>query len=136
MAIQKKLLHISKITPDTKKNRPKTVAEIKRKYRYLPLHFLFGIEKEIDYQCPSLDEYLVQLEEVKTVLEKIRRCKSLEMAKIHAASGLHSIATLPDNIDVVTRTNFEKIRRTAESWKQLAIEAIDETKDPNKFLKI
>ena len=136
MAIQKKLLHVSKTTPISKKKRPKTVAGIKRKYRHLPLHFLFGIEKEIDYQCPILDEYLKQLEEVKTVLEKIRRCKSLEMAQIHAASGLHSMSTISDNIDVVTRTNFEKIRRTAENWKQLAIEAIDETKDPDKFLKI
>ncbi len=136
MAIQKNLPHVPKITSLSKKDSTRTVAELKRKYRHLPLHFLFGIEKEIDYQCPSLDEYMMQLYEIKTALEKVRKCKSLEMAKIHAATALHSISTLPDDIDLNTRTNFEKLRKTADDWKRLAIDAINETKNPAKFIKI
>ena len=137
MAVQKKLQPIAKITPISKKNNhPKTVAELKKKYRHLPLHFLFGIEKEIDFQCPLLDEYLEQMDEVKTALEKIRKCKDLETAKIHAATALHSINNLPNELDLTTRSNFEKLRKTTEDWKQLAITAINETKNPERFLKI
>ena len=62
MAIQKKLPHVSKVTAIPKKGTIKTVNELKKKYRHLPLHFLFGIEKEIEHQCPSLDEYLEKIE--------------------------------------------------------------------------
>ena len=136
MAVQKKLPQLRTIHPDKKKGRTKSIPEMKKKYRHLPLHFLFGVEKEIDYQCPTLDEYLEKLEEVKIALEKIRRCKSLEMAQIHSATALHSMTNLPSDIDQVTRGNFEKLRKTSENWKQLALTAINETKDPEKFLKI
>ena len=137
MAIRKKLRPANQINPVAKKNNyPKTVAELKKKYRHLPLHFLFGIEKEIDFQCPTLDEYLEQLEEVKTALEKIRKSSNLEMAKIHAATALHAMDEIPSGIDQLTRGNFEKLRKTSESWKQLAITAMNESKDPEKFIKI
>ena len=115
--------------------RPKSVSELKKKYDQLPLHFLFGIQKEIDHQCPLIDEYLEQLNEVQTALVKIRESQSLEKAKIQAAVALHSLEFLLDNLDDVTRKNFEKLRMTAEGWKQLAIEAMNETKNPEKFLK-
>ena len=118
------------------RNRPKSVAELKKKYRYLPLHFLFGIEPEIEYQCPTLDVYLGQLKNAKEGMEKIRRCKSLEIAKIHAATSLHELDTLPKEIDEQTRTSFENLRRMAEGWKQLAIKAINDTKNPEKYLKV
>lgn len=136
MAVRKKLKPVPKITPLKKKSSPKTVAELKRKYRHLPLHYLFGIEKEIDFQCPLLDGYLEKLEEVKVALEKIRKCKNLEASQILAAGALHSIATVPNEIDMVTRCNFENLRKTSEDWKQLAIAAIDETGNPESFLKV
>lgn len=140
MAIRKKIQQptLKKIKPisSSKKSTPKTVADLKKKYRQLPLHFLFGIHKEIDYQCPRLDEYLERLEEIKTALEKIRRCKSLESTQIHAATALHALYELPNNIDQETRNNFENLRKTADNWKQLAISAMNKTKDPEQFLKI
>ena len=132
----KKINPLRHTTSSRKVNHPpKTVGELKKKYNHLPLHFLFGIQKEIDLQCPVIDEYLEKLNEVKTALEKIKRCQSLENAKIQAAVGLHSLGYLPDELDDVTRGNFEKLRKTAEDWKQLAIEAMNETKNPGKFLK-
>lgn len=136
MAVRKKLQPIANIKSINKKKAPKTVAELTKKYRHLPLHFLFGIEKKIDFQCPILDEYLQQLEEVKTLLENIRKCKSLEMAKIHAATALHSMDEIPDGIDQGTRGNFEKLRKTAEGWKQLAIQAMNETGEVERFVKV
>ena len=136
MAVRKKLQPISTIKSINKKKAPKTVAELKKKYRHLPLYFIFGIEKEIDFQCPILDEYLMKLEEVKTALENIRKCKSLDMAKIHAATALHSMNEIPDGIDQGTRMNFEKLRKTAEDWKQLAIRAMNESGEVERFVKI
>ncbi len=114
---------------------PKSVGELKKKYKQLPLHFLFGIQKEIDHQCPHIDDYLERLNEVKDVLIKINETKSLENAKIQAAIGLHALGSLLDELDQVTRGNFEKLRKTSEDWKQLAIKAMNETKNPEKFLK-
>jgi hypothetical protein len=136
MAIQKKLPHVSKVTAIPKKGTIKTVNELKKKYRHLPLHFLFGIEKEIEHQCPSLDEYLEKIEEVKTALETIRKSKSIEATQIQAAIALHSMGNLSSDIDLETRCNFEKLRKSMEDWKQLALAAISETKNPEKFLKI
>ena len=140
MAVKEKthnIIPLTKLKPTgSTKNRPRTVSELKKRYRHLPLHFLFGIEPEIDYQCPTLDVYLGQLENTKKGLEKIRRCKSLDVAKIHAATSLHELDTLPKEIDEQTRANFEKLRRMAEGWKQLAIKAMNDTKNPEKYLKI
>lgn len=136
MAVPKKLEAITKIKSINKKKSPKSVAELKKKYRHILLHFLFGIEREVEFQCPILDEYLEKLEEVSNALEKIRRCKSLEMAKIHAATALHSMNEIPEGIDQQTRGNFEKLRKTAKDWKQLAIEAMNEVEEVEKFVKI
>lgn len=139
MAVKKKIIRL-KNNQNTKReifpSSPKTVAELKRKYRFLPLHFLFGVDKSIEFQCPILDDYINQIMEVKETLEMIRRCKSLEKAKVHAAYGLHALQDISDDIDKITRGNFEQIRKTGEGWKQLAIEAINETQNPEKFLKI
>lgn len=136
MAVRKKLPQLRNIAPVAKKSHSKSVAEMKKKYRQLPLHFLFGIKKEIDFQCPLLDEYLEKLEEVKMALEKIRKSTDLETSQILAAGALHSIDNVPNGIDMVTRINFENLRKTSEDWKQLAIAAINETKNPERFLKV
>ena len=136
MAVRKKAITKKGIRPLPKETRPKSVSELKRKYNDLPLHFLFGVDKEIDHQCPLLDDYLKQLMEIKLCLEKIRKCRNINTARVHAATGLHALASLSDDIDEVTRGNFEKLRSTSEGWKQLAISAINDTKDPEKFLKI
>lgn len=136
MAVRRKTITKKGIRPLPKEARPKSVSELKRKYNDLPLHFLFGVDEEIDHQCPLLDGYLKQLMEVKLCLEKIRKCSNINTARIHAAIGLHSLDSLSGGIDELTRGNFEKLRSTSEGWKQLAISALNDTKDPEKFLKI
>ena len=136
MAVRKKSVAQKGIRSLPKEVGPKTVSELKRKYNNLPLHFLFGVDKEIEHQCPLLDDYLNQLKEVQSCLKKIRKCRSISVAQVQAATGLHALSTLFDDIDEVTRGNFEKLRDTSEGWKQLAITAINETKDPERFLKI
>jgi len=136
MAVRKKkVVHIN-VKSVSKKKAPKSVAELKRKYKDLPLHFLFGIREEIDYQCPLLDAYLKELKIAVESLQKIRRCKNLENAQVEAAKALHALLEVSENIDEETRKNFEKLRETGEAWKQLAIEAMNETKQPEKFLKV
>lgn len=136
MNARKKVIPLKKITNSISPTRPKSVAELKKKYKQLPLHFLFGIEKEIEHQCPILDEYLEKLTEVKYSLEKIRKSKDLKSVQIDAAVALHEMSNLSPGIDEITRINFEKLRATADAWKQLALAAINETKEPEKFLKI
>lgn len=136
MAIQKKLPELQKVTTLPAKKKDTTVADLRKRYRFLPLHFIFGIEKEIEHQCPSIDHYLDQLEEAKTALQKIRRCKNLDKAKIHAATALHALDSLPEDLDITTRSNFEKLRQTAKDWKQLAIKAINATRTPDKFVNM
>lgn len=136
MAVRKKKVVPLHIKSTTKTKRPKSVAELRRKYKDLPLHFLFGIKEEIDYQCPTLDEYLNEIKEAVESLRKIRNARSLAAAQVEAAKALHALSAPVEGIDEVTRANFEKLRETAEGWKQLAIAAMNETKDPEKFLKI
>lgn len=128
---------LKKVTKERNiKNTPKTVQGIKKQYQDLPLDFLFGIEEEIDHQCPILDEYLDQIEKVKIALLKIRTCQSLEKANVQAATALFHLQHLSSGIDEVTRGNFEKLRQAHLEWKQLAIRAIDDTQKPDKYLKI
>jgi cysteinyl-tRNA synthetase len=115
MAAQKKIINLKRVKTSTSNSTPKTVSELKGKYNQLPLHFLFGLEKEIDYQCESIDQYLSSLEDCKNFLIKIRKSKSLDSAQLHAANGLHSLDKIDSDLD---------------------IEAINETKNPEKFLKI
>lgn len=66
--------HLKNVTKTTRRSSlPKTVKALKKKYQELPLHFLFGIEKEIEHQCPALDDYLDELDKVKEQLYKIIR---------------------------------------------------------------
>ena len=136
MSARKKVIQLKKLDSSISSTQPKSVADLKKKYKQIPLHFLFGIEKEIEHQCPILDEYLEKLEGVKGNLERIRKSQNLKSVQVDAAVALHEISLLPIGIDEITRINFEKLRSTAEAWKQLAIAAINETKDPEKFLKI
>lgn len=137
MALKNNIRPSLKLVHHTKKKKPiKTVANLKKKYDDLPLNFIFGITEEIDYQCPTLNEYLKEIEKIKEALKKIRRCKSLDSAKLHAAKALHSLEPLEKEIDETTRNNFELLREFGCEWKQLAIRAIDETKNPEKFVKI
>ena len=69
-------------------------------------------------------------------IETIRKSKSIEATQIQAAIALHSMGNLSSDIDLETRCNFEKLRKSMEDWKQLALAAISETKNPEKFLKI
>lgn len=136
MAVKKRAVALKPVRSLPKEARPKSVAELKRNYNDLPLHFLFGIKEEIEHQCQFLDDYLTQISEVKEYLEKIRKCRSTRAAQIHAAKALHALSPLSDEIDESTRDNFEKLRDGFNGWKQLAIAAMNETKDPERFLKI
>lgn len=136
MAVQKKKVVPLKVKSVSEKRSPKTVAELKRKYKDLPLYFLFGIREEVDYQCPILDEYLKEIQAAVESLKKIRKCKNLEAAQVEAAKVLYALSDVSEGIDEVTRANFEKLRASGEDWKQLAIFAMNETKTPEKFLKI
>ena len=139
MAVRKQPISRTLKKLETKKSvktYPKTVTTLKKQYRNLPLHFLFGIESEIDHQCSILDDYLEKLEEIKSTLKRINHCQNLELAKVHAAQALYQLQTLPKEIDETTRSNFESLRRAHDGWKQLAIKAIDHTQEPTKFLKV
>lgn len=136
MAVQKRLPKVKKLTTLSSKQKITTIGDLRRKYDTLPLSFIFGISEEIEHQCPSIDQYLLQLEKTKRVLQKIRRCQDLDKAKVHAATALHALNTLPDDLDLTTRGNFEKLRETTKEWKQLAIKAINATKTPEKFINM
>ncbi|MDG1435079.1 MAG: hypothetical protein P8Q41_13755 [Saprospiraceae bacterium] len=136
MAVKKKVVHLKKVNTLSIKSKPKTVYDLKRKYQQLPLNYLFGIEDEIDFQCPILDDYLEKLEVVQKKLEKIRRGKNIDTAQVDALAALFQLADLEKGIDEITRMNFEKMRDYAKAWKELAILAINETKNPELFLKV
>jgi len=115
---------------------PKTVKALKKQYNDLPLHFLFGIEKEIDLQCPILNQYLDKLTLIKHKLQEIRNCKTLAAAQLKSAEALFHIEVLYEDIDEGTRGNFEKLRSSHEQWKRLAIRAMDDTQNPSKYVVI
>ena len=62
MSARKKVIPLNKLRNNKNSTQPKSVEELKKKYKNLPLHFLFGIEKEIEHQCSILDEYLEKLD--------------------------------------------------------------------------
>lgn len=132
--IRRHLKKVEKTT--TSRTPPKTVMALKKQYHDLPLHFLFGIEREIDLQCPTLNEQLDKLKLVKEKLQKIRDCANPQTAKIYAAEALFQLEDLYEEIDEGTRGNFEKLRSSHEQWKRLAIRAINDTGKPTCYISV
>ncbi len=127
--------HLKKVAKTTTNHTPpKTVMALKKQHHDLPLHFLFGVEKEIELQCPTLNDQLDQLKQVKVKLQKIRDCANPQTAKVYALEALFHLENLYEGIDEGTRGNFEKLRSSHEQWKRLAIRAMNDTENPSKYL--
>ena len=134
MANISRVVKLKKVNTNQKAKKAQTVAELKKKYKDLPLDFLFGITEEIELQCEFIDQYLDQLDNCLGFLSKINRCKSLESAKVLAAQASYSIHHLSESLNEDTRQNFEKLRKYGKDWKNLAIQAMNDSKDVEKYL--
>lgn len=117
------------------KTKIDTVEKLKKKYHGLPTSFLFSIDKEIEYQCPSIDEYITKIEKCKNHLEKAKRAKSTETKDVQIVNALYYLENLDTELDTITREKFVSLREVMKQWKFLALKAIDETKSVEKFLK-
>lgn len=136
MATVKKVIPLKKSKSLASVKAPRTISELKRKYKDLPLHYLFGIEKEIDHQCDSIDDYIAKIKRCQQQLQRMKKAKNLEEVHLIAVTAQYEIINLPVQLDEITRINFEKLRAYAEAWKQLAIEAMNSSKQPEQFVKL
>ena len=137
--MRKKLLVKAKVPKmkvlRTEKNIVTTVRQLKRKYNDLPLSYLYGIDDEIDFQCPIIDEYIEKIAACKESLAKAKRAKSMKTKSGHILKAMYAIEHLDSNLDVKTRGNFIAIREYADQWKSLAIELLNASKTPESFMK-
>lgn len=122
-----------------KGNSPKpkeirTVRQLKKKYSEVPLNFLFGIPEELEYQCPSIDEYISKLEDCRASLEKAKRARTLETKDGHIVKALYAIHELDNKLDNSVRTNFISLREFALEWKRLTIKLLNATKNPENYI--
>ncbi len=111
-----------------------TVRQLKRKYDNLPLNFLFGIDDEIDYQCPIIDEYIEKIESCRESLLKAKRARTLESKNTHLLKAIYSIENIDIVLDTTTRDNFVKLRKYANQWKSFSIKLLNASKTPEKFM--
>lgn len=118
------------------KSKVDTVEKLKKKYSGLPTSFLFSIDKEIEFQCPIIDDYISKIEKCRSHLEKAKRAKNTETKDIQILTALYYLENLDIHLDTITRENFISLREVLKQWKNLALKAIDETKSVEKFLKI
>ncbi len=112
-----------------------TVRQLKRKYNDLPLSYLFGIIDEIDYQCPRIDSYIDEVLACKSSLIKARRARKLDSKNAHLLEAMYKIDQLDEKLDRDVRDSFIKLREYADQWKRLALLAINDSKNPEKYLK-
>lgn len=120
---------------DKAKRKVTTVKQLKRKYNNLPLSFLFGIGQELEFQCPIIDEYIEKLESCRNHLAKAKRARTIESKNGHILKALYAINEMDVDLDNKTRDNFAELREYAKKWKSFAIRILDETKNPEKFVK-
>ena len=126
---------MSRIT-DNQKKTSSTVKNLKKKYSNIPSHFLFSIKDPLEFQCPLIDENIEKITKCKDLLNKAFNAKSLDTKNAHILSALYSISNLDTHLDEIMRSNFENLREYSGQWKKLAIEALDASGDPEKFVKI
>jgi len=112
----------------------KTVRQLKRKYDEVPLSFLFGIQPEVDYQCPSIDEYIEKIEACRKYLNKAKRARTVETKDGHILRAMYALSNLDDELDKKTRNNFISLREAVREWKGLAIRLLNATRTPEKFV--
>lgn len=112
-----------------------TVKQLKRKYNDLPLSFLFGLDDEIDFQCPIIDEYIEKIEACRKSLEKAKRARNLDAKNGHILKAIYALEHLDTNLDVKTRNNFMALREFANQWKQLTIKLLNASRKPETFMK-
>lgn len=112
----------------------RTVRQLKKKYNEVPLNYLFGIPDELEYQCPSIDDYISKLEDCRAALEKARRARTLETKDGHIVKALYTIHELDDKLDKSVRTNFISLREFALEWKRLAIKLLNASKSPENYI--
>lgn len=113
---------------------PRTVYQLRKKYDGVPLSYLYGIEDEIDFQCPIIDDYIDKIQECKNILAKAKRAKRLETKDGHIMKALHILHNIDTELDEVTRGNFIKLRDYADSWKKLAIRLLNASRNPEKYM--
>lgn len=112
----------------------KTVKQLKRKYDEVPLSFLFGIQPEVDYQCPVLDEYIDKIDACRNHLDKAKRARTIETKDGHILRAMYALADLDNGLDTKTRENFVSLRESVREWKSLAIRLLNATRTPEKFV--
>ena len=80
----------------------KTVNQLKKKYEEVPLAFLYGIQTELEYQCPSIDEYIEKIEEckkkIKTLESKIMKENQINR-KIEYSVKIKNVESLMFNLE-------------------------------------
>ena len=111
-----------------------TVRQLKRKYDDVPLSFLFGISQEVDYQCPTIDEYIDKIELCRRHLDKAKRARTLETKDGHILRAMYALSDIDVDLDKKTRENFIRLRETVREWKGLAIRLLNVTRTPEKFV--
>ncbi len=118
------------------KTVPLNFKSLKKKYDDIPSHFLFSIEDPLDYQCPSIDEYIEKIQNCKSLLKEAFESKNEETKNAKILNAFFSIHNIDNDLDEKTRANFIKIRDYASQWKKLAIDCIDRSGNPEKYVKI
>lgn len=113
-----------------------SVRALKKKYGDVPTHFLFSIKTPLEYQCPIIDHNIDKVVNCKDKLHKAFNAKSIESKNALISAALFAISDLEKNLDEVTRNNFIELREYAKEWKKLAIEVLDASGHPEKFVKI
>lgn len=119
-----------------RQDRIQTVRGLKKKYGDVPSHFLFSIKSPVEYQCPLIDDNIDKITNCKEKLHKAFNAKSLDSKNALISAALFAISDLEKNLDEVTRNNFIELREYAKEWKKLAIEVLDNSGHPEKYVNI
>jgi len=101
---------------------------------------LFGIEKELPYQCPRIDSFLT---DIKTMSSHISRLRELVNDDQNGDNKIYIIreCNVIEEYQNVLKDSFEEVRKSCDSlrrrgdgWKKLARNLFNEVSNNKRFI--
>ena len=117
-----------------------TLNELKNDLNLDHSEELFGIEKEISYQCPRIDSFISDIEVMK---DHINRLSDLAN---HNENNINEIyiqreCNILKEYDITIRESFEELRKSCdnlrlrgEGWKKLARNLFEKVPNNKRFI--
>jgi hypothetical protein len=117
-----------------------TIDKLKLKFGLEHSNEVFGIKKEVPYQCPRIDSFIEDIELLKQHLNRIKSYAFDNPEKINDPYIIREYDIIKSYVDTL-KNQFEELRESCDSlrvlgndWKKLAITLFEDIPNNGKYI--